>query len=164
MIKNVSSIFVVLVTLSFLFLSFVEKDTPTEGLTIGDKAPEFKICDEKQLVDLKELRGKYVILSFWASYDASSRMKNATLSHAISKINNIEMVSISFDSYQSIFNEAIKKDRISTTNCYVELNGENSKIYQTYRLHKGFKNFLLNENGVIIAKDINAKELSSYLN
>ena len=164
MIKNVRSIFVVLVTLSFLFFSFVGKDTPTEGLTIGDKAPEFKICGEKQLVDLKDLKGKYVLLSFWASYDANSRMKNATLSHAISKINNVEMVSVSFDSYKSIFNEAIKKDRISTTNCFVELSGEDSEIYQTYRLHKGFKNFLLDENGVIIAKDIHVKELSSYLN
>lgn len=164
MIKNVRSIFVVLVTLSFLFFSFVGKDTPTEGLTIGDKAPEFKICGEKQLVDLKDLKGKYVLLSFWASYDANSRMKNATLSHAISKINNVEMVSVSFDSYKSIFNEAIKKDRISTSNCFVELNGENSEIYQTYRLHKGFKNYLLDENGVIIAKDIHVKELSSYLN
>ena len=151
-------------TLSFLFFSFVGKDTPTEGLTIGDKAPEFKICREKQLVNLKDLKGKYVLLSFWASYDANSRMRNATLSHTISKINNVEMVSVSFDSYKSIFNEAIKNDQISTTNCFVELDGEKSEIYQTYRLNKGFKNFLLDENGVIIAKDINAKELSSYLN
>lgn len=74
------------------------------------------------------------------------------------------MVSVSFDNYKSIFKETIKKDRISTDNCFVELNGENSEIYQTYRLQKGFKNYLLDENGVIVAKDIKAKELSSYLN
>ena len=164
MIKNVTGIFVALVTISFIFFSFVGKDTPTEGLTIGDKAPAFKICGEKQLVDLKDLKGKYVLLSFWASYDANSRMQNASLSHAISKTNNVEMVSVSFDTYQSIFNESIKKDRILTANCFVEPNSEKSEIFQTYRLHKGFKNYLLDENGVIIAKDINAKQLSSYLN
>ena len=47
MFKSVSGIFVVLV-ISFISFSFVGKDTPTEGLTIGDKAPEFKICGEKQ--------------------------------------------------------------------------------------------------------------------
>lgn len=161
---NVKWISAALVTVSFLFYSFVGKDTPTEGLTIGDKAPAFKICGEKQLIDLKDLKGKYVLLSFWASYDASSRMKNATLSYATSKFDNIEMVSVSFDDYKSIFNETIKKDRITTANCFVELNGENSELYQTYRLQKGFKNYLLDENGVIIAKDINAKQLSSYLN
>lgn len=164
MIKNVKGIFVVMLTVSFLFFSFVGKDTPTEGLTIGDKAPAFKICGEKQLIDLKDLKGKYVLLSFWASYDAPSRTKNATLSHATSKLDNIEMVSVSFDHFKSIFNETIKKDRITTTNCFVELEGEQSELYHTYRLHKGFKNYLLDANGVIIAKDINADQLSSYLN
>ena len=164
MIKNVSGIFVVLVMISFISFSFVGKDTPTEGLTIGDKAPEFKICGDKQLVDLKDMKGKYVLLSFWASYDADSRLKNATLNHAASKAENVEMVSVSFDDYKSVFNETIKKDRITTPNCFVELAGKESDIYKSYRLHRGFKNYLLDENGVIIAKNINASELSSYLN
>ena len=163
MIKNVSRVFVVLM-ISFISFSFVGKDTPTEGLTIGDKAPEFKICGEKQLVNLKDLRGKYVLLSFWASYDADSRMKNVTLNHVVGKTDNVEMVSVSFDDYKSIFNETIKQDRITTPNCFVELSGNRSDIYKTYRLHKGFKNYLLDENGVIIAKDIEASELLSYIN
>ena len=163
MIKNVSRVFVVLM-ISFISFSFVGKDTPTEGLTIGDKAPEFKICGEKQLVNLKDLRGKYVLLSFWASYDADSRMKNVTLNHVVGKTDNVEMVSVSFDDYKSIFNETIKKDRITTSNCFVELSGNRSDIYKTYSLHKGFKNYLLDENGVIIAKDIEASELLSYIN
>lgn len=164
MIKNVSMVFVVLAAISLVFFSFVGKDTPTEGLTIGDKAPEFKICGERQLVDLKDLKGKYVVLSFWASYDAPSRMKNATLNHVASQNDKVEMVSVSFDDYKSIFNETIKKDRITTSNCFVETAGKQSELYQTYRLHKGFKNYLLDENGIIIAKDINAKQLASYLN
>ena len=51
MIKNVKWIFVVLIISSLISFSFVGKDTPTEGLTIGDKAPTFTICGEKQLID-----------------------------------------------------------------------------------------------------------------
>ena len=163
MIKSVSGFFVVLITISFLSFSFIGKDTPTEGLTIGDKAPEFKICGEKQLINLKDLQGKYVLLSFWASYDAPSRMQNAIMNSAINKADNVEMVSVSFDEHKSIFNQAIQKDRISTPNCFVELAGSNSEVYKTYRLNKGFKNYLLDENGVIIAKNINASQLASYL-
>ena len=72
MIKNVSGFFVALLLVSFSFLSFIGKDTPTVGLTIGDKAPDFTICGEKQLVELNDLKGKYVLLSFWASYDSQS--------------------------------------------------------------------------------------------
>ena len=164
MSRNVKWIFVALLTVPFIFFSFVGKDTPTEGLTIGDKAPDFKICSERQMMDLEDLRGKYVVLSFWASYDASSRMQNAALSHAVSKNKNVEMVSVSFDDYKSIFDETMEKDRIKTNKCFVETEGENSDLYQTYRLHKGFKNYLLDKDGVIIAKNIEAKELSSYLN
>lgn len=164
MIKNVKWIFVVLIISSLIPFSFVGKNTPTEGLTIGDKAPTFTICGEKQLIDLKDLRGKYVLLSFWASYDALSRMQNATLNHAVAQADNVEMVSVSFDEYKSIFNETIKKDQISTSNCFVELAGVSSDLYQTYRLKRGFKNFLLDENGVIVAKDVTVSELSSYLN
>ena len=171
MIKNVKWIFVVLIISSLISFSFVGKSfksincfSPTEGLTIGDKAPTFTICGEKQLIDLKDLRGKYVLLSFWASYDALSRMQNATLNHAVAQADNVEMVSVSFDEYKSIFNETIKKDQISTSNCFVELAGVSSDLYQTYRLKRGFKNFLLDENGVIVAKDVTVSELSSYLN
>ena len=154
MIKNVKWIFVVLIISSLISFSFVGKDTPTEGLTIGDKAPTFTICGEKQLIDLKDLRGKYVLLSFWASYDAPSRVQNATLNHAIEQADNVEMVSVSFDEFKSIFNETIKKD----------LAGNSSDLFKTYRLNKGFKNFLLDKNGVIVAKDITPSQLSSYLN
>ena len=164
MIKNVSVVFVVWATLSLLLFSFVGKDTPTEGLTLGDKAPEFKICGERELVELSDFKGKYVLLSFWASYDAPSRVKNATLSHVINKNNQVEMVSVSFDHYKSIFNETVRKDQILISNCFVETDGEKSELYQTYRLNKGFKNYLLDRNGVIIAKDIDASQLADYLN
>ena len=166
MIKNVTVVFVVLATISLVFFSFVGKDTPTEGLTIGDRAPEFKICSERQLVDLKDLRGKYVLISFWASYDAPSRMQNASFSQAIRSLSpaQVEMVSVSFDEYSSIFNETIRKDRIATTACFVETQGVESDLYKRYRLQRGFGNYLIDDNGVIIAKNISADELSAYLN
>ena len=163
MIKNVKWIFVVLIISSLISFSFVGKNTPTEGLTIGDKAPTFTICGEKQLIDLKDLRGKYVLLSFWASYDALSRMQNATLNHAVAQADNVEMVSVSFDEYQSVFQETIRKDQIVTPTCFAETKGENSGLFKKYRLNRGFTNYLLDGNGVIIAKNISAADLSAYV-
>ena len=149
--KHVKWIFVVLLISSLT--SFVEKDKPTGGLNAGDIAPDFKI--------------KTMLLSFWASYDGRSRMQNASLSNALrstSQNNNVEMVSVSFDEYQSIFEETIRKDQIVTPTCFVETKGESSGIFKKYRLGRGFTNYLLDDNGVIIAKNISAAELSAYLN
>ena len=81
--RHVKWIFVVLLISSLT--SFVEKDKPTGGLNVGDVAPDFRIettSDVQHNLDLTDLKGKYVLLSFWASYDAQSRMQNASLSNA----------------------------------------------------------------------------------
>ena len=166
--KYVKWIFVVLLIGSLT--SFVEKDKPTGGLNVGDIAPDFKIQSRsagQPLAELSDMKGKYVLLSFWASYDAHSRMQNASLSNVLrsaSRNENVEMVSVSFDEYQSIFKETVRKDQIVTPTCFVETKGESSGLFKKYRLGRGFTNYLLDENGVIIAKNISAAELSAYLN
>ena len=166
--KYVKWIFVVLLIGSLT--SFVEKDKPTGGLNVGDIAPDFKIQSMsagQPLAKLSDMKGKYVLLSFWASYDAHSRMQNASLSNVLrsaSRNENVEMVSVSFDEYQSIFKETVRKDQIVTPTCFVETKGESSGLFKKYRLGRGFTNYLLDENGVIIAKNISAAELSAYLN
>ena len=164
--RHVKWIFVVLLISSLT--SFVEKDKPTGGLNVGDVAPDFTIestSDVQHNFDLTDLKGKYVLLSFWASYDAQSRMQNASLSNALrSTSQDVEMVSVSFDEYQSVFQETIRKDQIVTPTCFVETKGENSGLVKKYRLNRGFTNYLLDGNGVIIAKNISAAELSAYAN
>ena len=166
--KYAKWIFVVLLIGSLT--SFVEKDKPTGGLNVGDIAPDFKIQSMsagQPLAELSDMKGKYVLLSFWASYDAHSRMQNASLSNVLrsaSRNDNVEMVSVSFDEYQSIFKETVRKDQIVTPTCFVETKGESSGLFKKYRLGRGFTNYLLDENGVIIAKNISAAELSAYLN
>lgn len=162
--RYVKWFFVVLLISSLI--SFVGKDKPTGGLNMGDVAPDFTIkttSKEQSAIDLSSLKGRYVLLSFWASYDAQSRMKNVSLNNALRASQKVKMVSVSFDEYQSIFKETIKKDQIVTPTCFVETEGEDSRLFKEYRLSRGFTNYLLDGNGVIIAKNISAAELSAYI-
>ena len=161
--RYVKWLFVVLLISSLT--AFVEKDKPTGGLSEGDVAPDFKIestTDKQSTFDLAKMKGKYVLLSFWASYDAQSRMQNVSLNNVLRSSRNVEMVSVSFDEYQSVFNETIRKDQIVTPTCFVETKGEDSGLFKKYRLNRGFTNYLLDGNGVIIAKNISVAELSAY--
>ena len=163
--KYVKWIFVVLFISSLT--SFVEKDKPTSGLNVGDIAPNFKIktISDGQQLELDSFKGKYVLLSFWASYDAQSRMRNVSMNNALQNLpQSVKMVSISFDEYKSVFNETIRKDGIQSSDCYLETKGEASSVFKSYGLNRGFRNYLLDANGVIIAKNIPASELSSYIN
>ena len=119
--KYAKWIFVVLLISSLT--SFVEKDKPTGGLNVGDIAPDFEIqtmSANQSVHELSDLKGRYVLLSFWASYDAQSRMQNASLNNALraSANNNVELVSVSFDEYKSVFEETVRKDQIVTPTCF----------------------------------------------
>lgn len=164
MTKSVKWIFVVLVFSSLISFSFVGKDTPTEGVTVGDKAPAFTLRNNEQMLTSQQLKGSYVLLSFWASYDAASRTQNAILSHAAQQCGNVKMVSVSFDEYKSVFDETVRKDQIDSENCFWEQEGRDSKLYRFFRLEKGLKNFLLDDKGVIVAKNVTVSDLSAFLN
>ena len=162
--KHVKWIFVVLLICSLT--AFVEKDKPTGGLNEGNVAPDFKVestLDTQPAFQLNQLKGRYVLLSFWASYDAHSRMQNISLSNVLRSSRNVKLVSISFDEFESIFKETVRKDQIVTPTCFVETQGENSRLFKKYSLNRGFANYLLDGNGVIIAKNISAADLSAYV-
>jgi peroxiredoxin len=162
--KHVKWIFVVLLMCSLT--SFVKSDKHTRGLNVGDVAPDITIqtASDASSFELKSLRGQYVLVSFWAGYDAKSRENNASLSNVVNgKAHGVKMVSVSFDTYNSVFEETIRKDRIATPNCYVDTKGESSAIFKNYKLGSGFGNYLLDGNGIIIAKNISAAQLSEYL-
>ena len=134
---------------------------------MGDIAPDILVpsMSDGQQKEYTASKGKYLLLSFWASYDAQSRMLNASLSNVLreSAHDNVEMVSVSFDTYRSVFEETVRKDQIVTPACFVETAGENSELYKDFRLNRGFANYLLDDAGVIVAKNISAAELSAYL-
>ena len=165
MIKNVKPIFVVLVFSSLISFSFNERSTSTEKLALGDKAPELVLGDNNlQSLNLQNPSGDYTLLSFWASYDAEARLNNARFNQVLQHSARVKMVSISFDSYQSVYQAAIKQDGMNSSNCYWEMEGENSPLFKSYDLEGGFKNYLLDKDGVIVAKNLTADELVSYLN
>ena len=163
--RYVKWIFVVLLTSSFT--SFV--DNTTGGLKAGDVAPDFKIeptsnSSENNKFTLSQMRGKPVLLTFWASYDPESRMENIRLNRALKQISSeVEMVSISFDEYNSIFKETIRMDRINLSNCYLVIDGDESNLFKTYKLNQGFKSFLLDADGVILSSNVTASELPTLL-
>lgn len=162
MLKNVKWFFVVLVFSSLISLSFDKRNTPTEKLSIGAQAPELVLGKQKQPLSLQAPKGNYILLSFWASYDATSRTRNARLHHVVSDDARVKMISISFDRYPSVFRTAVKQDGLSE-NVYQEMDGEGSEIFKLYDLKHGFINCLVDDRGVIVAKNVSPSELASLL-
>ncbi|MEG1616476.1 MAG: thioredoxin-like domain-containing protein [Bacteroidales bacterium] len=147
--------------LALLTTSFVDKNAkPGIGLSEGSSAPEFQIDNLKS----ESLKGKKVLVSFWAAYDARSRVNNSLLAANLKKMTgDIELVSIGFDESSLIFEETVRMEHLERSTQHHERNGKNSDIFRAYRLKEGFTNYLLDEHGVIIAKNLNPKELKELM-
>ena len=67
-----------------LVLLFSSAFNPVEtGLKEGKQAPMLKLKNSEGAVTLSELKGRYVLLNFWAGYDAPSRMENIRFAREI---------------------------------------------------------------------------------
>ena len=139
---------------------------PTAGVNPGDLAPRIEtLGNEAHGLSFQNHSGRYTLLNFWAAYDAESRARNVQLWNEVNKMssNKIEMYSVSLDEKASIFNETIKMDKLSNTNQLHEELGKASDLYKKFNLKKGFKNFLINDEGVIVAANVNPDELTGLL-
>lgn len=147
--------------------SFIEKEKFTTGLTVGHKAPDFKMKDSSNReIKLSNIKSDYILISFWSSYNADSRIKNLELAKYTEKIgkDKLKMVSISYDENQSIFKETSKQDSLFTVLNILDAEGIVSKIYKIYKLNLGFKTYLLDTNLLILDTNLNVNKLSLHLN
>jgi len=139
----------------------------SEGIYPGNLIPDMTMSDESgHQLKLSDLKGQKILINFWAAYDADSHMKNVLLWNTLQKENlDVKMISVSFDQSRSVFEKTLSFDGIKDGQSqFLEPQGSNSNIYKTYRLEKGFKNYLIDENGVILATNIKPNELSKVLN
>ena len=105
------------------------------------------------------------MLNFWASYDAPSRISNVRMRQEIEKLDhqNLSFVSVSYDPSRVIFEETVKLDELDRNTQFYDKDGEASDIYKAFRLKKGFGNYLLDQNGVIIAKNFSPEKLTELI-
>lgn len=150
-----------------LFLSAGTKKTSlTEGYRLGDKAPGISLSGSDDTIGLSSHSGCYTLVNFWAAYDATSRVRNIQLWDKVNELDStlVTFYSISMDTYQSVFEETLKTDKLEAKNHFLEKNGKESAVYSDFGLKKGFRNFLTDEQGVIVAVDITPEELSKKIN
>ena len=62
-----------------------------------------------------------------------------------------------------MFDATVQQDGLINTPCYVETNGSDSEAFRAFDLKQGFANYLVDAEGVIVAKNVTPAELASYL-
>ncbi|HTL80248.1 MAG TPA: TlpA disulfide reductase family protein [Bacteroidia bacterium] len=167
-----------LVIILFLFSAGVFAQTlpngNVEGVNVGNIAPEIIMKNPKDSsLALSSLRGKIVLLDFWASWCHPCRNENPYVVKAYKQYRDSSFVggetfdvfSVSLDNPGglTLWTNAIKADSL-TWPCHVsDLQGWQNAAAQRYGIFQIPSNFLLDGNGVILAKDLQGDALSAAL-
>ncbi len=143
-----------------------------EGLNLGNKAPEFSQegVSGKQIT-LNSLRGKVVLIDFWASWCGPCRQENPAVVAAYKKYhlqnfksgNGFEILSVSLDQNKDAWIKAIEKDGLTWTNHVCDYLGWNNAVAQRYGVRGIPTNYLINGDGVIIGKALRGEDLEKAL-
>lgn len=143
----------------------------TVGLGIGNTAPDIRLPDYKGvLVSLTSLRGKVVLIDFWASWCAPCVKEQPELAELYkqykgSVFNNgkgFEIYGVSLDNKKAEWESTIKKNNISWIQVS-DLKFWTSPVAKTYHIQALPFNVLVDGNGVIIAKDLHHNDLEHFM-
>ncbi len=133
----------------------------------GKMAPDFSAPNpEGKMVSLRESMGKVTIIDFWASWCGPCRQANPELVAIYNDFHakglNIIGVSLDRDGSADKWKEAIAKDKLTWTQIS-NLKFWEDPIAKTYNVKAIPQMFLLNEKGMIIAKDLHGDALRKKL-
>ena len=133
---------------------------------VGQQAPEILLPDTKnKVITLSSLKGKVVLIDFWASWCMPCRVSIPSVVKLYDKYKSkgFEVYGVSIDDKKNAWLKAIKQDNIN----YTQVNdkaGWYAKVTEVYGVNEIPATFLIDKKGTIIAINLEGQELEDKIN
>lgn len=132
----------------------------------GGKAPDIALANpDGKVMRLSELKGKYVLIDFWASWCAPCRRENPNVVRLYDKYSSkgFEIFSVSLDKDGNAWKRAIESDNLKWKFHVSDLKQWESSVIPLYGFNAIPHTVLINPKGDIIATNLRGESLERKL-
>ena len=132
------------------------------SVDIGKKAPDFTMDDvDGNPISLYSKVGtKALLIDFWAAWCSPCRLENPNIVRVYNEFNKkgFDIIGVSLDRQKEDWIKAIENDKLTWTHIS-DIKAWGSPAVSLYAINAIPANFLLDENGIIIAKNLRGDDL-----
>lgn len=132
--------------------------TPADG-RVGYLAPSLTVTTAEGTQSLSQLRGNYVVVTFWSSIQPESRIDNMQQARA-ARLNGMKHVSVNMDESDAMYAQLVTIDRLNSALQWHCDSASQEKVRRIWRQESGFCSFLIDPEGRIVKKDPTPEDLA----
>lgn len=126
---------------------------------IGYQAPALQVSNDKGSLSLAQLRGEYVLVTFWASNQPQSRIDNVRYANVAKQTDAVTYVGVNLDHSDAMLDQLVTVDGLDAGSQFRIADSELNHYLRNWRQNGEFCSFLIGPDGKVVAKNPTAESV-----